>query len=387
MANNGINVVTGSANASNGYLPMDLSGNHGNSSQVGAVAQNAINGTALQSEFKLEASQNVAQKFILPFKTDDQLRKEYASLPPDELNVAFDKAEQEQKLNGAQGNNGSSESDAKTFAAVNQATQGRYSMAFKHEKRNRYPNTLPNECTRFQIKDRPLFYFNANCVLGDPSKAKSEKDYRASATAIACQGPLLSEINEFWEMVWYGNVTSIAMLVNCYEGGTEKCSVYFPDLGAPKTCGDITVDTTHKAGTGLQEFANQFPIVHRTVMLTRGNEKREVMQYNLRNWPDHGVIPPAMLAYLVQLVDSNQEKTKGIAVAHCSAGIGRSGTFLAVLGAYQAIKRGCTDPDIFYKTAKQLRTYETGRNGSIQTDEQYILGYHALRILVNHLGK
>jgi tyrosine-protein phosphatase non-receptor type 1 len=62
-------------------------------------------------------------------------------------------------------------------------------------------------------------------------------------------------------------------------------------------------------------------------------KSREVLHYQYSTWPDFGVpsSPLAFLQFLKQVRDSGAlDENVGPPVIHCSAGIGRSGTFCLV---------------------------------------------------------
>lgn len=209
--------------------------------------------------------------------------------------------------------------------------------------RNRYSDVLPNEATRFTIPGTQ-FYFNANWVFDQ--------------TAIACQGPLQKEIDQFWEMVWHADVLTIVMVANPIEAGKRKCSMYWKD----KPCSEEVI------------FQNEeHSIVKRTIELTKGEEKRTIIQYQLVNWSDKGVISPELLAELVKLVSKEQGKI----LVHCSAGIGRTGTFFA---AYGALMQGT---DQIFDIVRNLRHPLKGRVGMVQTLEQYELAQQTAQLLLN----
>lgn len=210
--------------------------------------------------------------------------------------------------------------------------------------RNRYHNILPNEPTRFKIEKNRNFYFNANWVLGQQ--------------AIACQGPLPKEIDQFWEMVWHSDVSTIVMVANPIEDGKSKCSMYWK--GMPST-EDVVFENGEQA------------IFKRTIPLTKGEEKKTIVQYQLVNWPDQGIVKPEILAELVKVTS----KEKGKILVHCSAGVGRTGTFLAV---YEANRQGT---DQIYKIAKTLRHPNKGRVGMMQKFEQYQLAHKTAQLLLN----
>lgn len=63
------------------------------------------------------------------------------------------------------------------------------------------------------------------------------------------------------------------------------------------------------------------------------HESREIIQFHYTTWPDFGVpsSPTAFLDFLKKVQESGTLNPEfGPAVVHCSAGIGRSGTFCLV---------------------------------------------------------
>ncbi len=225
--------------------------------------------------------------------------------------------------------------------------------AQKHPDRNRFSNILPNEPTRFKLAEDPNFYFNANWVLG--------------GKAIACQGPLEAEISQFWKMVWHSDVKTIAMLANPIENGRNKCSEYW--IHSPH--GNISVKMQSEK-TVFEE--DQIKIIERTIQISKGSESKLITQYHLQNWPDFGVVSPRILGELVKLVSKKSNGSNFL--AHCSAGVGRTGTFLAAYQAYQEKSR------TIFAIASNLRDPQKGRVGMIQTPEQYSLANSTAKLLV-----
>ena len=63
------------------------------------------------------------------------------------------------------------------------------------------------------------------------------------------------------------------------------------------------------------------------------NESREILHFHYTNWPDFCIpqSPDSFLEFLHAVRDSGSlDEDVGPAVVHCSAGIGRSGTFCLV---------------------------------------------------------
>lgn len=100
------------------------------------------------------------------------------------------------------------------------------------------------------------------------------------------------------------------------------------------------------------------------------------MQFHYTTWPDFGIpsSPNAFLKFLQQVRDSGCLNAEvGPAVVHCSAGIGRSGTFCLVDCCLVLIdKFGQCD---IAQVLCELRTY---RMGLIQTSDQLDFSYQAI---------
>ncbi|KAG8534787.1 hypothetical protein GDO81_020507, partial [Engystomops pustulosus] len=65
------------------------------------------------------------------------------------------------------------------------------------------------------------------------------------------------------------------------------------------------------------------------------------MHFNFSAWPDHGVPAASAAESLLQfvyVVRQKAAKTKGPITVHCSAGVGRTGTFIALDRLMQHIR-------------------------------------------------
>lgn len=204
-----------------------------------------------------------------------------------------------------------------------------FKTALANPSRNRFSDVLPNEPTRVQLEGDQ--YFNANWVF--------------DGKAIACQAPLQSELTIFYQMIKEKKVEKIVTLANPKENGRIKGTDYW---------------SKYVRQTKQIFSLGSVKIVERILRLPNGYE---VTQYHLENWPDHGVVSPEVLAKLVLSVGASQ----GPILVHCSAGIGRTGTFLAAWEAFQTKSRNV------YQIALSLRNLYAGRVGSIQNSHQYQL--------------
>lgn len=224
--------------------------------------------------------------------------------------------------------------------------------------RNRYPHILPFENTRFRIAAEPAFYFNASMVLG--------------GRGIAAQGPLPHEHAEFWKMVWHSGSPVIVMLVNLVERNFNKCSCYWPSQ-EPLSFenGTFSVSLVAEATNG--------PIIKRTFLLERDKVKKTIAHFHVTHWPDQEVIDKRDLAELVIEVDRHRAINPSSPIlAHCSAGLGRTGVFLATLEGYDRVKKGTATSTLVFDTVSQMRGE---RSFMVQNHHQYRLIHDTLELL------
>jgi protein tyrosine phosphatase len=236
---------------------------------------------------------------------------------------------------------------------------------YNHTK-NRYSNVLPLEKTRVILsKDdtEGSDYINASYING--VVPGSEKAY------ICTQGPTKNTIDDFWRMIWEQNSSVVVMLTKEVENMTPKCCRYWPEEGQAESFGKYRVT--------LNSVENSGEIVIRTFHMEDNwqGERRTITHYQYTCWPDHG-LPVSTTAFLdlIKLVD--KQKKTGPVVVHCSAGIGRSGTFCTVHCAISKYKHDLaakpdTPPsfDILH-TVIHMRQQ---RPGMVQTKDQYMFCY------------
>lgn len=149
---------------------------------------------------------------------------------------------------------------------------------------------------------------------------------------ILTQGPLQNTVGHFWLMVWEQNSAAILMLNKLTEKRQVKCHQYWPmDIG-PEHCMQLEEVGLTVEYLKCEKFTN---FLKRTFRLTdtESTKSREVIQFHYTTWPDFYIptSPIAFLQFLKQVRDSGALNADvGPAIVHCSAGIGRSGTFCLV---------------------------------------------------------
>lgn len=191
--------------------------------------------------------------------------------------------------------------------------------------KNRFTNILPYDHSRFKLQpvddDEGSDYINANYVPG----------FNSPREFIVTQGPLHSTRDDFWRMCWESNSRAIVMLTRCFEKSREKCDQYWPNDTQPMYYGDIEVqilNDSHYPDWAITEF-----------MIRRGNEQRMIRHFHFITWPDFGVPnPPQTLVRFVRAFRERVGPDQRPICVHCSAGVGRSGTFITLDRILQSIQ-------------------------------------------------
>lgn len=214
----------------------------------------------------------------------------------------------------------------------------------EYGEKNRYSNIWPYEHSRVKNLYSPLI---SNTVLSVEQNWKRQDDYfnanyvtvpRISRNKyIATQAPLPSTFDDFWRAVWYNKVEIIICLTNLAEGAMKKSDNYWQDC-------------LYESGIDVKLLSEvvekESGIVIRTLQLqktssrTNTTTKKLIKQIEYRDWPDFGVPPtPESVMNLVKVKNSFiNDKYAPIAV-HCSAGCGRTGTFITIDVMLQMLRK------------------------------------------------
>uniref|UniRef100_A0A4W4GWW5 protein-tyrosine-phosphatase n=1 Tax=Electrophorus electricus TaxID=8005 RepID=A0A4W4GWW5_ELEEL len=232
--------------------------------------------------------------------------------------------------------------------------------------KNRYNNILPYDSTRVKLScvdDDPCSdYINASYIPGNNFR----REY------IATQGPLPGTKDDFWKMVWEQNVHNVVMVTQCVEKGRVKCDHYWPFDQDSLYYGDLIVQM--RSESVLPEWTiREFKLCNEDQL----NYSRIVRQFHYTVWPDHGV--PETTRSLVQFVRTvrdyiNRTPSSGPTVVHCSAGVGRTGTFICLDRVLQQLDT--KDIVDIYGAVFDLRLH---RSHMVQTESQYTYLHQCVR--------
>ncbi|XP_061524236.1 receptor-type tyrosine-protein phosphatase beta isoform X2 [Phycodurus eques] len=230
--------------------------------------------------------------------------------------------------------------------------------------KNRYNNILPYDSTRVKLScaddESCSDYINASFIPGHNFR----REY------VATQGPLPATKDDFWRMLWEHGVRAVVMVTQCVEKGRVKCDQYWPSHKEALYYGELAVQMMSESV--LPEWT-----VREFRISSESGGPRVIRHFHFTVWPDHGV--PDTTRSLVQFVRTvrdfvDRSAGAGPAVVHCSAGVGRTGTFIALDRLLQQLDaKGIVD---VYGCVFDLRLH---RQHMVQTECQYAFLHQCVR--------
>ncbi|XP_059169922.1 receptor-type tyrosine-protein phosphatase alpha-like [Physella acuta] len=234
-------------------------------------------------------------------------------------------------------------------------------------KKNRYKNICAYDHSRVHLNvnsdQQDSDYINASYVQGYGGKEKF----------IAAQGPTSVTVNDFVRMLWEQRVDTVVMLTNLTEEGKIKCVQYWPEEDAVEFNGiEVSLAVT-------RVFADY--TIRKLELNQSGSPSHTLTHYHYTSWPDKGVPTTPW-----SLVDFEQRVAAGVTsvpiVVHCSAGVGRTGTFIALRNLMREAE--ATGRFDFFQTVLKLRQ---DRVLLVQTAEQYELLHKAVLVASVCMGR
>nr|XP_022306514.1 uncharacterized protein LOC111112922 isoform X2 [Crassostrea virginica] len=225
--------------------------------------------------------------------------------------------------------------------------------------KNRFKTTFPYDHSRVILTekwtDNDNDYINANFI----KNCNGDKAY------IAAQGPKKVTLADFWRMIWQENVKLVVMLTNIVENGKNKCTQYWPEKDKGMDVGPCKIKL-------LEETEYAFHTYRKFTVQQNNSNTRTIAQFHYTAWPDHGTPEELGLVQFHRAV-TQKYQTGGLMLVHCSAGVGRTGTFI---GLDSLLQQGREFGRInVFEFVNQMRE---DRMTMVQTAEQYIFLHKAL---------
>ncbi|KAI9929071.1 hypothetical protein AWENTII_001254 [Aspergillus wentii] len=243
--------------------------------------------------------------------------------------------------------------------------------------RNRYLNVQAwaNYRIHLRVPEGECDFINASPIILRDSVTQEERRY------IATQGPKMGHLAHFWHMVFHEShdVAVIVMLTQTFESGREKCGQYFPlDAENPSMILEVDEDDLFVDDDSHGKISDTIlgdVILLETVwdemsrsevrklQLTLGSQSKIVWHYLFAGWADYSKPEGEDREALLQLIKQSGSKCApdNPRIVHCSAGVGRTGTFIALdhllkeLESGQLLEVTDTDIDPIFETVNQMR--------------------------------
>ena len=185
------------------------------------------------------------------------------------------------------------------------------------------------------------------------------------------------------------DIKTIIMLCNLEENGKEKCVEYWDNEKKNNN------DNKDSIISDAQAFASNFSIKYNVEKINddiiirnikikdktkEENSEKEIKQIHYGSWPDHQSVNIESIygniLFMFNFVD--KEIGKSPILVHCSAGVGRTGTFLALYNLYRDILNQIhedTNNKITISFLNLVRKFKEMRLHLVETEDQYNLIY------------
>lgn len=192
-------------------------------------------------------------------------------------------------------------------------------------------------------------------------------------------------------MIWHEtpDTAVIVMLTQTAEAGREKCFQYFPITEEAEKFKIESLDNDKPASEGSvqlkkTDFDDASKTTVRELLMTVGEESKKVWHLLFSGWPDFDIPEHEDRAALLELLKLAAQKNRvanSPKIVHCSAGVGRSGTFIALEYMMARVDAGIVanakqDEDMIYDVVNRLREQ---RMTMVQSDSQYNFLYEVVR--------
>ncbi|TKW07247.1 hypothetical protein SEVIR_7G295700v4 [Setaria viridis] len=234
-----------------------------------------------------------------------------------------------------------------------------------NREKNRYIDVLPFDDTRVKLKSTTTSLTSNNDYI-NASFIKATEGNRRVATFICTQGPLVNTFEDFWEMVYQYQCPAIVMVT---QFDSVKCDKYLPLHNGRGAYGKYNVKIMKKRKDNHQLWLRNVQVQNK-----ESGKVHSVLHIEYPDWPDHGV--PTNTDAVRQIWKRlHHIPTEHPIVVHCSAGIGRTGTYITI---HTAIERILLGDKRSYDIVETVKNFRSQRPGMVQTEQQYKFCYQVI---------
>jgi len=235
-------------------------------------------------------------------------------------------------------------------------------------------------------------YINASFIKLENTISGTKKEF------IATQGPKEGIYGHVWRMIWHecSDPVVIVMLTQTYESGREKCFQYFPfDMSNPIL--PINEEDEFEDGfiatltlKNITEDTATSSTIREMELTTADGQSKTVWHMLFGGWPDYSIPEGEDINGLVRLVDFSASKNPFLdenktapRIVHCSAGVGRTGTFIALDWLLAELREGRLDeiPDTVDPIADIVENLRGQRMMMVQGEQQFFFLYDVMKQL------
>ena len=190
---------------------------------------------------------------------------------------------------------------------------------------------------------------------------------------IATQGPLEKTIEDFLSMCIEYDVQFIVMLCNVEEEGREKCAKYWDRKFTNYEVLKRIESTILKEGIILRRLK---------IKKEKDNLEKNIDQIQFTCWDDHKGLNYEYFEKIREIINEvdmyKQHQPNSPIVVHCSAGVGRTGTFICLYMIYKEVLEQILDKnktEIKFSIMNLVRKIKEMRLYSVENEYQYTMLY------------
>ena len=241
---------------------------------------------------------------------------------------------------------------------------------------DRYSDIKPYKYNIIEInkknKEKPNKYINASPInIINPTYF------------IATQAPKPKTVDDFWTMIDEQDSNVILMLCNLEEAGKKKCEDYWGERNK-----ENKIETeNYIIESKIKENDDQYIIREINFLNKSTNVKKTINQIHYVKWPDHGVPETkdgkVFEAFHEIIKKVNEFRNNKPIIIHCSAGVGRTGTFISMYYLEKEIINQKNEQIIKFNIFNLVRKIKEMRLNMVQTVDQYKFIYEYVKYLLS----